>query len=195
MASNTNLLYQPYLSLEAGQRKLLCFLAYLGKKTDERTQAIYRHGEDLKVDELKKLVNSLRSFYESSFYSYRNEYQLHAHHVAPLILYMLDVMPQWLDHFDKFYKRQQDPQAMMLLYRLKCRYEGKPVETGNMVTSLRAADILVPLASDGRFLPLMNELLDINRFVKEVLVYQTEHDVADPMIYSDFCVYIGLNIK
>ena len=44
-------LYQPYQDLTAGQRKLLCFLAYTGKKTDEQMQALYRHGEDLKADQ------------------------------------------------------------------------------------------------------------------------------------------------
>ena len=173
-------LYQPYQDLTAGQRKLLCFLAYTGKKTDEQMQALYRHGEDLKADQMKKLVNSLRSFYGTSFYSYRNEYQLHAYHVAPLMLYMLDVMPQWLEHFDKFYKKNQDPQAMMLLYQLKCCIESKPVETGNRAISSRNVDILVPLASDARFLPMMKELLDIHHFVSEVLVYQVENDIADP---------------
>ena len=75
MASNADILYQPYLTLTAGQRKLLCFLAYTGKKTDEQTQALYRHGEELKVDQMKKLVKRLRSFYDTSIYSYRNEYQ------------------------------------------------------------------------------------------------------------------------
>ena len=69
MANKADLLYQSYLALTAGQRKLLCFLAYTGKKTDEQMQALYRHGEELKVDQMKKLVNSLRSFYETSFYS------------------------------------------------------------------------------------------------------------------------------
>ena len=82
-------IYQPYLALTAGQRKLLCFLAYTGKKTDEQMISLYRHGEDLKADEMKKLVNSLRSYYETSFYSYRNEYHLHTFHIAPLMLYML----------------------------------------------------------------------------------------------------------
>ena len=179
MASNADILYQPYLALTAGQRKLLCFLAYTGKKTDEQMQALYRHGEDLKVDQMKKLVNGLRSFYDTSFYSYRNEYQLHAYHVAPLMLYMLDMMPQWLEHFDKFYKKYQAPQAMILLSRLECCINDKPLESRSRWTVFRDAEILVPLASDARFLPLMNELLDVNRFVKDVVVYQVENDIAD----------------
>ena len=179
MASEMDILYQPYLALTAGQRKLLCFLAYTGKKTDEKIQALYRHGEDLMADQMKKLVNSLRSFYDTSFYSYRNEYQLHAYHVAPLMLYMLSKMPQWLEHFDKFYKYYQAPQAMMLLSRLECCLNDKPLESRNRGTVFRDAKILVPLASDARFLPLMTELLDVNHFVKDVVIYQVENDIAD----------------
>ncbi len=38
--------------------------------------------------------------------------------------------------------------------KLKCCIESKTVETGNRFISSRDADILVPLASDARFLPL-----------------------------------------
>ena len=127
-------LYQPYLNLTAAQRKFLCFLAYTGKKTDEQLLSLYRHGEDLKADQLKKLVNGLRPFYDTDFYSYRSEYQLDSFHVAPLILYMLEVMPQWKEHFDTFYKKYQQPQAMMLIYRLECCLQGKPVELSNLAS-------------------------------------------------------------
>lgn len=173
-------LYQPYLALTAGQRKLLCFLAYTGKKTEEQIISLYRHGEDLKADQMKKLINSLRSFYETDFYSYRSEYRLHGYHVAPLMLYMLEEMPQWLEHFDKFYKKYQSPQAMALLTRLEYCMVGKPLETSPRTTVLRDAEVLVPLASDARFMPLMTGLLDANRFVQEVVVYQVVHDIADP---------------
>ena len=171
--------YQSYQKLTAGQRKLLCFLAYTGKKTDEKLLSVYRHVEDMKADQLKKLVNSLRGFYDTGFYSYRSEYELHVFHIAPLMLYMLEVMPQWMQHFDNFYKKHQSPQAMMLMHRLECCLEGKPVEVSR-ATVYRDADILVPLASDERFMPLMTNLFDINRFVQNVLVYQLEHDIADP---------------
>lgn len=41
--------------------------------------------------------------------------------------------------------------------KLKCCIESKTVETGNRFISSRDADILVPLASDARFLPLKRE--------------------------------------
>ena len=173
-------IYQPYLALTAGQRKLLCFLAYTGKKTDEQMISLYRHGEDLKADQMKKLVNSLRSFYETQFYSYRSEYQLHAYHIAPLMLYLLEEMPQWREHFDKFYKDYQSPQAMTLMKRLEDCLAGKPIESNPRATIFRDAEILVPLASDARFLPLMTGLLDVSRFVQGALVYQVGNDIADP---------------
>jgi hypothetical protein len=43
----------------------------------------------------------------------------------------------------------------------------------------RDAEIRVPLASDARFLPMMNELLDVYHFVGEVVVYQVKNDIAD----------------
>ena len=173
-------IYQPYLDLTAGQRKLLCFLAYTGKKTDEQMISLYRHGEDLKADQMKKLVNSLRSYYETSFYSYRNEYHLHTFHIAPLMLYMLEEMPQWREHFDKFYKDHQSPQAMTLMKRLEYCLAGKPIESDPRANVFRDAEILVPLASDARFMPLMTGFWDANRFVQEVVVYQVIHDIADP---------------
>ena len=177
--NRSEILYQRYLALTAGQRKLLCFLAYTGKKTDEQIQALYRHGEDLKVDQMKKLVNGLRNFYDTNFYSYRNEYQLHAYHVAPLMLYMLEVMPQWLVHFNKFYKKYQTTQAMALLSRLENCLKGEHVEYAMRGAASRDAEIRVPLASDARFLPMMNELLDVYHFVGEVVVYQIENDIDD----------------
>lgn len=45
-------LYQPYSNLTEEQRKLLCFLAYTGKKTDEKLLSVYRQGEDLNADQL-----------------------------------------------------------------------------------------------------------------------------------------------
>lgn len=173
-------IYQSYLTLTAGQRKLLCFLAYTGKKTNEQTQALYRHGEDLKVAEMKELIDSLRSFYDTSFYSYRNEYELHRFHVAPLMLYMLEDMPQWIEHFDKFYKNHQSTKAKTLLYKLNSCIEGKPVGQSERSNAFHDTDILVPLASDKRFLPLMSSIIDYNRLVQSTLVYQVEHDIADP---------------
>ena len=173
-------LYQPYLALTAGQRKLLCFLVYTGKKTEEQILSLYRHGEDLKTDQMKKLVNSLRSYYDTAFYNYRNEYQLHAFHIAPLMLYMLEKMPQWREHFDKFYKKYQAPQAMALMARLECCLLSNSIEPSHRTTVFRDAEVLIPLASDARFLPLMTGLLDVYHFVQGAVVYQVEHDIADP---------------
>ena len=118
---------EPYLNLNAGQQKFLCFLAYTGKKTDEKLQALYRHGEELTVDEMKKLVNGLRDFYQSAYFNYKSEYQLNTYHIAPLMLFMLEKKPQWREHFDKFYKQHQASHTMSLLSRLECCIKGKPL--------------------------------------------------------------------
>ena len=68
---------------------------------------------------------------------------------------------------------------MVLIYRLQCYLEGKPVELGSLSTSNRDAEILVPLASDVRFMPLMSEMFDVSSFMQEVVIYQVEHDIAD----------------
>ena len=51
-----NPIYQPYSSLSAGQRELLCFLAYTGRKTDEQILSLYRHAEELNAAQLDKLI-------------------------------------------------------------------------------------------------------------------------------------------
>ena len=174
-------LYNQYRYLTATHLKLLCFLAYTGKNTNDMLLAVYQRGEDLKPDQMIRLVKGLRNFYQSSYFNYRNEYQLHAHHVAPLMLYLLEKMPQWREHFDKFYKQHQTPQAMLLMSRLESCINGKPVEKKRIKDSYRDREILVPLASDDRFMPLMTEIFDIRQFVNEVVIYQTENDIADPL--------------
>ena len=173
-------LYQPYLQLTAGQRKLLCFLAYTGRTTDEQTQALYRHGEDLTADQLKKLISGLRLFYDTSFYSYRGIYNLASRHVAPLLVYMLEQMPQWLEHFQKFYRRGKVFQSEALLSSLRCCLEGKPVRLWADDRIIFSTDIFVPLASDERFLPLMTGFADMRGFINNVLLYQVSNDIADP---------------
>ena len=175
-----NPIYQPYSSLSAGQRKLLCFLAYTGRKTDGQILSLYRHAEELNAAQLDKLIRSLRVFYDTEFYSYRNEYQLHPIHIAPLMLYMLEEMPQWREHFDNFYKQYQEPKAMSLLSRMESCLAGKTMETRARGFMLKDGEILIPLASDARFLPMMKDCLDAYRFVQGALVYQVEHDIADP---------------
>ena len=171
-------LYKSYKHLTTGQQKLLCFLAYTGRKTDERTRAVYRRGENLSADELKILINTLRRFYQNDFYSYHGEYELHAYHVAPLILYMIEEKHEWLEHFEKFYKVHQLNATATLIERIKCCLEGKNIEI-KRATVFRDAEVLVPLASDARFMPMMTYMLEIKRFVSEVVIYQTENDIAD----------------
>lgn len=174
------MLYQPYLHLTAGQRKLLCFLAYTGRKSDRQLLSAYRHGEDFTADHVRKVLSSLRPYFQYSYYSYRDEYELHPSHVAPLLLYMLEVMPQWLEHFRKFYADHQHPRIVRLLTELQACVEGRTVAEHRAQTDFTYVDMLVPLACDERFLPLMSGLIDIKGFVVKALVWQVEHDVSDP---------------
>ena len=107
-------LYKQYLTLTAGQRKLLCFLAYTGKDLDSDLISLYAKCEDIYREEVKKAANTLTQ-YLRSYSFYREDYQLGNYHVAPLYLYMLKEMPQWGTHFDTFYKRLQAPDYFMLL--------------------------------------------------------------------------------
>ena len=173
-------LYQPYMKLSAGQRKLLCFLTYTGKTTDEHTKAIYRHGEDLTVDQLKKLLNSIRSYFDTRFYSYRSEYKLASNHSAPLTVYMLEEMPQWLEHFDRIYKRHKSMQFDKLVWDLRYCIEGKPLSPRQDPRQIYNSKIYVPLASDERFLRMMTQFSDIHSFIKDVVVYQISNDISDP---------------
>ena len=97
-------IYEQYLSLTAGQRKLLCFLAYLGHEGDISSMSLYRKVEGLNSNQIEKVLKSLGSYLRLIHY-YTQEYELEAVHIAPLMVYMLKEMPQWLESFDKFYKR------------------------------------------------------------------------------------------
>lgn len=173
-------LYQHYLPLSAGQRKLLCFMAYTGKKTDQQLMAIWRKGEDLTSADVKKTLNTLRNYFESEYFNYRDEYQLHPYHVAPLFIYMVRQMPQWLEHFDKFYKPYQSHRVQDLQTNiLKC-LEGSKVSSRQMLTDFSYVDMLVPLACDERFLPMLKGIVDINGFMTQVVLWQVRNDVCDP---------------
>jgi hypothetical protein len=75
---------------------------------------LYAKCEDIARENVKKTANALTQ-YLSSYSFYREDYLLDNYHVAPLCLYMLKVMPQWVTYFDTFYKRLQAPDYFMLL--------------------------------------------------------------------------------
>ena len=170
----------PYQELTAGQQRLLCFLAYTGKRTNEATRTLYSGLEGLTADRLKKLVNSLRRFFDTGYYSYRSEYQLSPCHVAPLLLFMLEKKPEWLADFQSYYKELQSEQSAALLPMLQDCLSGEPVKPHRDHRFVLGNSVLVPLVSDERFLPMMTNIVDIGDFVKKVLDYQTANDIADP---------------
>jgi hypothetical protein len=86
-------LYQPYLPLTAGQRKLLCFMATITQRIDTRILGLYAKAEDLTQEQVKKTLHSLTTFFDQ-FYYFRDEYQLAATHIAPLMIYLAEEQPQ-----------------------------------------------------------------------------------------------------
>ncbi|MBQ9656476.1 MAG: DEAD/DEAH box helicase [Prevotella sp.] len=174
-------LYQQYQGLSAGQLKLLCFLAYVGQPTDRIIQNLWTRGEDVNAADMKKTLNSLRRYFTVNFYSYSDNYQIHPYHVAPLLLYMIERKPQWIEHFDKFYKDHQHKNVQQLYADMVCCLKGEKLNDRYIRNRYGLRDMLVPLASDERFLPMMESMLDVARFVQEVLVYQVEHDISDPL--------------
>jgi len=173
-------LYQPYQHLTAEQRKLLCFLAYTGQKSDSHLLSVWRKGEDIPSDKVKKTLNSLRAYFKTSYFSYNNEYQVHPFHVAPLFLYMMEKMPQWLEHFAKFYQHMQHKRTCLLQSEMVRLLQGHQVAQARPITDADYRDMLVPLSADERFLPMMDRLLDISSYIQSALVYQVEHDISDP---------------
>jgi hypothetical protein len=78
-------IYQEYLTLTAGQRKLLCFLAYIGHEGDVRSMALYRKVEGLTSIQVEKLQKSLLSYLRLRNF-YNQEYELESYHIAPLLV-------------------------------------------------------------------------------------------------------------
>lgn len=174
-------LYKPYLSLTAGQRKLLCFLAYIGQTADKRIIALYGKAEDIPREQVKKTVTSLSGFFANYYYFYE-EYQLHLFHVAPLIVYMVREMPQWLDHFNTFYARLVTPQHKELITNVKrCLSKEKPSSPKEPLTNEYITK-MVPLVSEPVFFSMLCEIPHhrLSYFVVDAAVWQIEHDVADP---------------
>lgn len=175
-------IYEQYLSLTAGQRKLLCFLAYLGHEGDISSMSLYRKVEGLNSNQIEKVLKSLGSYLRLIHY-YTQEYELEAVHIAPLMVYMLKEMPQWLENFDKFYKSKQLPAAHKLLDMLRRIVKGDTASFGtNGYNTLFSSDMLVPLASYPEFMPLLLEVPDyrITDFIIQLAIYQIKNDIPDP---------------
>ena len=173
-------LYEPYMTLTAGQRRLLCCMAYLGKRLDKQLSASYAKAEGLTMDQLRKTKNSLLPFFIYNYYYY-DEHELHPQHVAPLLLYLLREGQGWLAAFDRSFRRQQTSARMELLMKLRMCLENN-ITTFNTMADAKLCQILVPLAAERTFLPLMFDIPStrIFDFVSEAVVYQMENDIDDP---------------
>ena len=175
-------IYSQYLSLTAGQRKLLCFLAYLGHEGDTRSISLFRKVEKLTSTQVEKLQKSLFIYLRLRNY-YNQEYELESQHIAPLMVYLLREMPQWLESFNMYYKQLQTPGAYSLLRKLKCCINGDVSSFGTRgYDSKLTSDLLAPLASHKEFFPLLLELPDykISEFIVTLAIYQVKNDIPDP---------------
>lgn len=174
-------LYQPYLRLTAGQRKLLCFLAYTDRRTERRILSVYTKVEDLTAEQTRKIIKSVANGYLRIINYYGDEYDLDRPHVAPLLVYMLKEMPQWFSYFDKFYRQHQDPERRLFIARLRLCVEGRQQAVSNAIGSA-VTPLLLPLTAEPAFLPLMLDIpsYQIPDFVSKAAVFQLENDIADP---------------
>lgn len=173
-------IYEPYLRLTAGQRKLLCFLAYTGENTEKRLIAFYAKAEDMQQAQVSKMLKELINYTRLQHY-YLEDYILEQSHVAPLIVYMLKEMPQWMEHFQKYYGRYQSKERAVLIHRLQLCVEGKPEQVTTMIGATPYA-VLFPLTGEWAFLPLMLDVptKKIVDFVVQAAAYQIRNDMADP---------------
>ena len=174
-------LYQQYLPLTAGQRKLLCFLAYTGAVIDSRVISLYANAEELTREKVKHTLNTLTSYFEDFSY-FRDEYQLDICHTAPLFIYMMKEMPQWLTHFESFYLRVQLPRQREILLNIQRCMNGERQLPFKKLDAMDYHHMLVPLVSYPQFLNLMKEIPShyMLSFVSEAAVWQIVHDIADP---------------
>ena len=174
-------LYQPYLPLTAGQRKLLCFMATITQRIDTRILGLYAKAEDLTQEQVKKTLHSLTSFFDQ-FYYFRDEYQLAATHIAPLLVYLAEEQPQWISHFDVFFKRIQSMEQRQLMLKIRACLKGEKVMPMRELATRNYCRMLVPLASFPKFFSLMRDIphFIMMDFVCQVAIWQIEHDIADP---------------
>ncbi len=174
-----NELYQPYMQLTAGQRKLLCFLAYSDHVTDRQILSYYGKVEDLKASEVTRMVNEMHDYLCIHSY-YADEYSLEQKHAAPLIIYMM-TETGWLEHFDKYYRRYQKDARRTFILRVRQCMEGN-AKTAASVLGSSSNSLLLPLTGEPVFLPLMLDVptYHISDFVAQAAAYQVENDIADP---------------
>ncbi len=176
-----NDIYSRYLTLTAGQRKLLCFLAYTGRASDAQSMSLFRKHEGLRSEELSKTLRGLMTFFKGQYYSYYDEYWLHPYHQAPLLIYLLAEHPIWLREFDERYKRLQQASASELLGMLRLCMMGKELQRATLTVNKQAVAALVPLTGNKQFLPYLTTISSqlICDFVGQALVWLAENEAFD----------------
>ena len=187
---NKEPIYRSYLELPEDLLRILCFMAYTGRRLDEKTRLQYQKVDGLTVAGYKNMRSSLLLFANNDYYyyEYRDQFDVKHIHVSPLLLYLVEVNSSLLEHFDRNYRKLQTDQAAHLLSDISCCVAGKPIK--KIRSSVYCLDsrgellILTPLASDLRFLPILENVRDMNGLVQNALIYQMENDIYD----HDNCV-------
>ncbi len=186
---NKEPIYQQYLKLPEDLLKLLCFMAYTGRRLDDDAKMRYQKTEGLSKTDFKRLKDSIKPYTQSDIYnSYYGYYILELDRYTPLLLYMVETNLPLLVHLGENYSDMPSSESTMLLDDIKCCVEGSPLNRKrrnvyytNTVDEIR---ILTPLASDIRFLPMFEFVRDKFSFVQSALVHQMVNDICDP----DYCV-------
>ena len=174
-------IYQQYLKLSAGQRKLLCLLAYTGRPITDTLLSLYAKGESLDRNMVRAKLLKLTPYFKSGFFSYYNDYELRFCHRGPLLVLLLCEQPDWLRQFEQKYKHHQMSYVDTLITQLRLcimgRYESSP-----MITDASICNSLVALGCHKTFLPYLKTIpaAYMPAYVADALLYQAEHDLADP---------------
>ena len=172
------------MNLTAGQRKLLCFLAYTNKDTQSELMAIYKREEGLTPQQLKSLIRSVKPFLKDAGYYYLEQYSLGVYHRMPLLVYMLCENPLWLREFDDHFRQQRAHSQTVIIDCLRQCIGGKklPSEVSRIIISGDQRRALVPLSGYEVFLPLLSCIPPhgLSDFIDDCLLYRAEYEQATP---------------
>ena len=172
-------IYHQYEKLTAGQQKLLCFLAFIGKECDRKILNLYAKGEDMKLNDMMLLLRSLYQF-SRHFYIYDVSFALQYQHQLLLLAFMLDKHPQWLDHFMSFYSSFQSSYSRNRIKMLKDCLEGRRLSLSTFSTE-DDLERLIPLACDRRFHQIVEHVPSFFflHFASGALLFQLNNDIDD----------------
>lgn len=173
-------LYFPYKKLTGAQRKLLCFMAFIGAKTNRSTIRAYAENENIPEKTVLTTIRSLHPLF-SSYHIYDLEYSLKDQHRFLLLVYLIEEKQEWLSQFRDDYHKHQDKKVRTALKVLNGCVEGVQILI-NFIESDHDMASLVPLVNDERFHPIIEHVPSyyFDQFATSAIIYQLENDLPDP---------------